>query len=573
MEDEEKIISSGNDYVDIGLSFVPFLGAAMDIEDAWRDPSLENIAWATGSTLLDFFGGSFVKGAAKSLKASNKALKSLERLEKAEQKYQRAFKAAQNNPTRGTSKLVRRTFVELRDAKKEADALAPLVKRRGVRRVPHYERAIPSDQTQFINKRNIRIADALANSAQLITTYKNGGNMTKLVKKFNTGGNFIPKARTGMIFDPNLGLYRNINFNDITNYYQRDGKKLSGRALKRLQDQWNADPSMINQEYLAWDDAQNRDSRIDALTGLIDGGFYNGFSYSGGGATQADVIRNSLAALSNDQLAEIVQGNEFNAANQRRETAAIMKMNDYINSLKQPATPAPVQTAPQQDIDLSGQAPTTLPMNNPVKNARVKNGANVGKWKYQLDMYNKLAGTNYTVQDIANMQRDFGNGISVDGMLGQNTLRMLNSRDGKNLTWDQISYKPGIVANNSGQVVDQNKQPATPQYTGRQYTLTLNGNRKVSGTFAELNDKYGKSAGFMKAMEALVGGPGKGMNNVWSAINYGKTGNDLNAVMDQVYQTYMNDQAKAAADKQAAVNRQKAIDRMTGTNSFTPPMI
>ena len=89
----------------------------MDWETAIREPSIGNYAWAALGTGLDIFGASLIKGSIKTAKASARAAQAVERAEKAAAKYNRALHSATVNPTRGTRKIVRRTFQEMNDAK------------------------------------------------------------------------------------------------------------------------------------------------------------------------------------------------------------------------------------------------------------------------------------------------------------------------------------------------------------------------------------------------------------------------------------------------------------------------
>lgn len=82
LDPNERLISTGNEYGDIALSFVPLVGSGMDIETALREPSPMNFLWATLSTASDIVGGSLLKGAYKTYKAY-KAFKTASSLEKA----------------------------------------------------------------------------------------------------------------------------------------------------------------------------------------------------------------------------------------------------------------------------------------------------------------------------------------------------------------------------------------------------------------------------------------------------------------------------------------------------------
>lgn len=73
--DGGKLLTTGNEYVDTAVGFLPLVGTAMDIEEAYRNPSFANIAKAGISGIADIFGGSIIKGAYKGVKAGIKAYK------------------------------------------------------------------------------------------------------------------------------------------------------------------------------------------------------------------------------------------------------------------------------------------------------------------------------------------------------------------------------------------------------------------------------------------------------------------------------------------------------------------
>lgn len=81
-ENEDKVLSTGNSYADAALGFVPFVGSAMEIEDAIREPSLSNIGNAAFSVGTDLLGLSLLRGGVKAY-----------RLAKAAKKAHREFKA------------------------------------------------------------------------------------------------------------------------------------------------------------------------------------------------------------------------------------------------------------------------------------------------------------------------------------------------------------------------------------------------------------------------------------------------------------------------------------------------
>ena len=106
--------------VDTALSFVPFYGTGMDIEDAIRDPTLGNIGTAALGLLTDITGLTLVKGLDKSIRAASKASKAADKLKDAEKAYNKAVRNQVkygNNNKRG--KITRKAFQELKDAEYE----------------------------------------------------------------------------------------------------------------------------------------------------------------------------------------------------------------------------------------------------------------------------------------------------------------------------------------------------------------------------------------------------------------------------------------------------------------------
>lgn len=162
----DRLISTGNEYTDIGLSFVPFVGSAMDIEEAIRNPTFGNIAFAVGSTVADFFGGSLIKGAVKGGARAARATNAVNRTERATKAYNRAVHNVTVNPTRGTRKQARRTFQEAQAAKAELRSLTRESKRGGVRRIPQRQLIMPSDNTRVINPYTVYGTDFIINAIQ-----------------------------------------------------------------------------------------------------------------------------------------------------------------------------------------------------------------------------------------------------------------------------------------------------------------------------------------------------------------------------------------------------------------------
>lgn len=72
---EDKVLSTGNSYADAALGFVPFVGSAMEIEDAIREPSLMNIGSAAFSVGTDLLGLSLLRGGVKAYKLARAAKK------------------------------------------------------------------------------------------------------------------------------------------------------------------------------------------------------------------------------------------------------------------------------------------------------------------------------------------------------------------------------------------------------------------------------------------------------------------------------------------------------------------
>lgn len=53
--------------------FIPIVGTGIDIYDAAKDPTAENIGWVAAGLLTDIVGGRLIAGAAKAAKAAHKA--------------------------------------------------------------------------------------------------------------------------------------------------------------------------------------------------------------------------------------------------------------------------------------------------------------------------------------------------------------------------------------------------------------------------------------------------------------------------------------------------------------------
>lgn len=161
---KERWISTGNDTADTVLSFLPIVGTAMDIEEAIRNPSIENIAWAAGSIAMDLLGGSLIKGAMKSAKAASKATKLVEKANKAEKAYSKAYTNAKVNGGKKLNKTAHKKYVEMKKAQAERDLHTKVVKTRGVHRTkPVNIRKTPEDYSSLINYKSVYGTDLLLN--------------------------------------------------------------------------------------------------------------------------------------------------------------------------------------------------------------------------------------------------------------------------------------------------------------------------------------------------------------------------------------------------------------------------
>lgn len=221
MNEEERALTTGNEWSDIALSFIPGFGAAMDVEDAVRDPSLQNIGWAFLSTLLDFAGASWVRGAGKAAIKSVEALDAIKRYEKASKIYNRTLEIYKNNPTKGNRRLLNRTFIEARNAKNDFNKATKLIRRRGSDRRWHTIREMPSDVTNIVNNRNIYLTDGLLNTVQQIVSEKQGGQL-------------IPRAKSGIhIKKANRGKFTDYCGGTVTNECIQKAKKSSNPILRK----------------------------------------------------------------------------------------------------------------------------------------------------------------------------------------------------------------------------------------------------------------------------------------------------------------------------------------------------
>jgi hypothetical protein len=166
-EDTNRFITTGNEYGDLAASFVPGVGAAMDIETAIRNPSIGNWAWAVGSTALDLMGGSIIKGALKTAKAATRGVRAMERAEKAAVRLEKTTKAVNKNPTRGTRQIRKRAFDEYNNAKRELHDATITYRTRGLLdRKPYTVTRPPVNLTPVINKKTVLAIDAITNGLQ-----------------------------------------------------------------------------------------------------------------------------------------------------------------------------------------------------------------------------------------------------------------------------------------------------------------------------------------------------------------------------------------------------------------------
>lgn len=89
----------------------------------------------------------------------------------------------------------------------------------------------------------------------------------------------------------------------------------------------------------------------------------------------------------------------------------------------------------------------------------IKPAANNGKQSAYRTKANSLFGTNFnTAEDVARFQSEHG--LTVDGMLGQNTLNKLNELYKKNIGWNQIALVNKTRKNYPGNT--SNKTPQAP---------------------------------------------------------------------------------------------------------------
>ena len=154
-------LTTGNEYADLALSFVPIVGSIMDISNAVADPSFKNISTAVVSTGLDLLGGSLIKGALKSARLANKATQLSEKLPKVKQALDKAKRNLEINPTKGNRATVRRRFKEYKDTLSELNEVAPKHGRFKPRRVP--ERKMPENWNKVINPYTVYGTDVVIN--------------------------------------------------------------------------------------------------------------------------------------------------------------------------------------------------------------------------------------------------------------------------------------------------------------------------------------------------------------------------------------------------------------------------
>ena len=155
-------LTTGNEYADLALSFMPIVGSVMDISNAIANPSFKNISTAVVSTGLDLLGGSLIKGALKSARLASKATQLSEKLPKVKQALDVAKRNLEINPTKGNRATVRRRFKEYKDTLSELNEVAPKHSRFKPRRVP--ERKMPENWSKVINPYTVYGTDAIINA-------------------------------------------------------------------------------------------------------------------------------------------------------------------------------------------------------------------------------------------------------------------------------------------------------------------------------------------------------------------------------------------------------------------------
>lgn len=378
----------------------------------------------------------------------------------------------------------------------------------------------------------------------------------RTIQKFNIGGKFIPKADGGL------------DFSTIYDFYNKQTEGgLNKKQANRLMKSWygkgrSALENLYNQDLEAYNNMNNKLSSIyedwDTWTPEMQNEYRNMYRRNPNniGFTESTRINtddntsdyneysstmNNLNALmglpsTNEELSYRYRPS---ISETRQSLIADMQPNPSLMSNQEVldavrgrgiinGTIDATEPAIESTIDIEGPALTSMPQNT-VRQRNFKKGYNSEKWNTQLANYNKILRDNgileeLTAEKLYDLQEQLG-GLSVDGMLGQNSFNKLNEYYSKFLTdqgktfnggtWDDVAYKPsiaqdqgGVFGRNTGGSSggNGNTSEKTPvkkyNLSTQQFTVTLPSGETITDTYQNLKNRFGP--GSLKQLDDLI---------------------------------------------------------------------
>lgn len=159
-----------SELINLGLSYVPFFGSAMDIGTAIEDPTWRNAGTALASVGLDLLGGSIIKGAYKTYKHAKKVKQLQEALELSSKKATQLSnlkKKSSKVSHKKTNSLARRR-AEITNIQNELDRLRDNA---NFKDWQIYWNNQPVDLTPVINTKTVYGTDAFLNTLNQYRQY------------------------------------------------------------------------------------------------------------------------------------------------------------------------------------------------------------------------------------------------------------------------------------------------------------------------------------------------------------------------------------------------------------------
>lgn len=159
-----------SELINLGLSYIPFFGSAMDIGTAIEDPTWRNTGTALASVGLDLLGGSLIKGAYKTYKHAKKVKQLEEALELSSKKASQL-----SNLKKKSSKVSHKKMNSLAERRSEVtniqNELEGLRDNANFKDWQIYWNNQPVDLTPVINKKTVYGTDVFLNTFNQYSQY------------------------------------------------------------------------------------------------------------------------------------------------------------------------------------------------------------------------------------------------------------------------------------------------------------------------------------------------------------------------------------------------------------------